>query len=386
MRIPLLFSSLTVAAFVAGCPTSSTCNSNADCAENQYCDFSAETPVCADSEGTADRVAILSFGATPSPILAGESSTLTWETEFASACFLAVGEADEESVDVNGEQSLSPETTTTYSLRCEGEGPEVSDTATIVVSRPVSITSFAIDDDSLDEGDTATLTWASENASGCTLDTAAGADVNSESVDATGSLEVTPLVDTTYTLECAGEGGPVSDSVSATVWSITSFSVDDDNEVIAAPADVTFSFAVVGPSTCAVTGEGLTASGDGTAAATVPAGAHTYTLTCDGQNGDLIRLVTVYGLALTSFDADATDVTSGDDVTFSWEAVEADQCVLTQYGIDTDEALELATVIGNTGSHTAAVDASKDYGLTCSRTRGNASAMVSSELVRVTVN
>ncbi|MCP4503074.1 MAG: hypothetical protein GY822_24315 [Deltaproteobacteria bacterium] len=382
----VVLSLLSIGIFSACAPT--PCALDSDCPDTQFCNVDAEQGVCEDGDRpTFNPVGILSLAFDPSPVVAGESSTLSWTTENADACFLKEGEdGTEESVDVDSSKGLSPERTASYTLRCEGEGSDAVETATLVVSRPVTLDTFTASAAAIDEGGSVTLTWTSSNSTDCTLTAAPVPDgtLITAAGYANESVDVTPAEDTAYTLECNGEGGPVSETVNVDVWRILSFDLDDNNEVIAAPADVTFSFSVAGPSVCEVTGEGVTSSDATSAAATAPSGETLYTLTCTGNDGDLIRRATVYGLAIESFTSSATDVATGSDVALSWTAVEADACELTQYGVDTDEAISLAVVTGNEGSYVATLDVEKDFGLLCSRTRGDATATVTSDLLRVT--
>jgi len=81
----------------------------------------------------------------------------------------------------------------------------------------VTIDSFAAGASTIAEGDSTTLSWQTSNATSVTLD--------GQSVNADGSQTVSPPTTTTYTLSAAGQGGPVSQSVTVTVTPATQPSI-----------------------------------------------------------------------------------------------------------------------------------------------------------------
>lgn len=150
--------------------------------------------------------------AEPDTIEAGGSSTLSWDAENADSCEAIGGWSD--STDTSGEEIVSPEETTTYTIACEGAGGEASASATVTVEdeqEPEAPTvEIDADPETITEGAASTLTWSSENADSCTGDWGSATAVD-------GSEVVSPSVTTTYTIECTGEGGTVDASVTVTV-------------------------------------------------------------------------------------------------------------------------------------------------------------------------
>lgn len=71
---------------------------------------------------------INSFTANPSSILKGVSSTLSWNTSFGLFVWL-----DGVSVGLSGSKIVTPNVTTTYALKCQGELSQVTKTVTITV-------------------------------------------------------------------------------------------------------------------------------------------------------------------------------------------------------------------------------------------------------------
>ena len=71
------------------------------------------------------------LSANPSSIMAGQSSTLTWNTEGADDVAL-----DGQKVNVSGSQSVTPAQTTTYHLSAKGAGGTQEATAQVTVMQP----------------------------------------------------------------------------------------------------------------------------------------------------------------------------------------------------------------------------------------------------------
>jgi hypothetical protein len=80
---------------------------------------------------------------------------------------------------------------------------------------PARITSFKAEPDSIQPGQTATLTWAVENPQGTTIDPGIGV------VTPRGSRRVTPAATTTYVLSTKGPNGEVTKQLTVTVAGTT---------------------------------------------------------------------------------------------------------------------------------------------------------------------
>ncbi len=148
-----------------------------------------------------------SFYASPSSITVGESATLSWATTNATSCTI-----NGSSVSVDGSMTVSPTSTTTYTLTATGAGGTVSQNVTVTVEQvtpPPTIDSFSADPTTITEGNSATLSWTTTNATACTI--------NGSSVSVDGSMTVSPTSTTTYTLTATGDGGSVSEDVTVTV-------------------------------------------------------------------------------------------------------------------------------------------------------------------------
>ncbi|MCS7026151.1 MAG: OmpA family protein [Bryobacteraceae bacterium] len=150
---------------------------------------------------------ILRFTAVPGEIGAGESATLIWQVDQASEVSISgLGR-----VNAAGSSTVTPAQTTNYVLTARNAAGEVSATATVVVIPPVRIVSFtATPASSPRPGEAVRLSWVTENATEATID-------GLGSVPTSGSVEVNPTVDTSYTLRAFGRRGQTSATVRVTV-------------------------------------------------------------------------------------------------------------------------------------------------------------------------
>ena len=163
---------------------------------------------------------ISSFAASPDTLEAGQSSTLTWELAGGEATSVTISSIDE----VTGNSTeVTPDETTTYTLTVRNESGSDSATQTITVTPadepepapPVQapvISSFAATPDTIEEGQSSTLTWelTGGEASSITVDNGVGEVMGN-------SAEVTPNETTTYTLTAMNEGGEDTAEVTLTV-------------------------------------------------------------------------------------------------------------------------------------------------------------------------
>jgi hypothetical protein len=160
---------------------------------------------------------IKAFTATPAgPVNAGDSVTLQWDTQYATTAAITPGIGP---VSASDSVVVKPQNTTTYTLTCTGQGNPVTKQVTVAVNS-VEITSFTVSPTVTNPGDPATLSWATQRPTSATLN---GTTVAIPS----GTQQVNPQRDTTYTLTCQGPNGPVSKSVTLATncVKITSFNL-----------------------------------------------------------------------------------------------------------------------------------------------------------------
>ena len=158
---------------------------------------------------------------TPSTILAGQSSMLTWSTGHASA--LTIVDSNNQPIAVtspaSGSVTVKPSTTTTYTATVtgyanSGAAPSATATATLTISALAA--TLTASPESLPSAGSATLTYNVTTDAGQTVTVTIDNGALSSSTNANGSVTVNLNSTTTYTLT-ATEGNGLSTTAKATV-------------------------------------------------------------------------------------------------------------------------------------------------------------------------
>ena len=222
---------------------------------------------------------IISFVAVPPAINSGQSSTLAWlVTNADSVSITTLG-----SVALAGSQAVSPTVTTTYVLTATKSGVSTTAQATVTVNGtggglPV-IAAFTANPASITAGQISNLSWTTQNATTVSISQVGAVVPN-------GSVAVSPVTTTTYTLTATNATGSVTAQATVTVGgsgapvTITSFTATPPT--IAAGGSSVLACAATGAVSVAI--NGVVTQG-GTATATVsPATTTTYTCVATGAN------------------------------------------------------------------------------------------------------
>lgn len=139
----------------------------------------------------------ISFWADNANITGGQCTTLRWDISNASTIILE--NVYEEGY---GSRQVCPNQTTTYIIRVDGvDGKSYSQSVTVNVSTPSANIIFYADVDSLKSGECTSLIWDTNNAIRVSLE--------GEEKQLSGSQQVCPTQDKTYTLEVVGVDGKV---------------------------------------------------------------------------------------------------------------------------------------------------------------------------------
>jgi hypothetical protein len=146
----------------------------------------------------------------PSPIIVGQSSTLTWSSTNATACTASGAWIGAQPTAGSMLEMPASTGSIAYTLICSGAGRSANGTATLIVNPPAPTVTIAVAPTTISAGQSATLTWSSANATACT---ASGAWSGSKAVS--GTQSVSPTAAATYLLSCTGTGG--SGSATATL-------------------------------------------------------------------------------------------------------------------------------------------------------------------------
>jgi hypothetical protein len=145
---------------------------------------------------------ILTFTASPTTITQGNSSTLSWATNYASSCSGVGGNGGWPGAKpVNGSQTVWPASpSTTYGMTCYNVAgaPQIAAVAVTVNAVPAPTLVFSASPNPITAGSSSTLSWTATNAVSCT----ASSGWSGAKSTTSGSEQVTPGSTTSYTLQC----------------------------------------------------------------------------------------------------------------------------------------------------------------------------------------
>jgi K319L-like, PKD domain/OmpA family len=238
------------------------------------------------STRSADRAQVLFFTADPKQTIAGVPVTLSWKTLNADTVNIAgIG-----NVAVSGSLTVSPTQTTTYTLTARNStNEETSSVSVAVLGLPTGVTLFGCEANppSITAGQPSTLSWSSINADSVSIEPGIGP------VAKTGTVSVTPLQTTTYTIQATGQGQPATCNITVTVGAalpvIASFTATPPS--INAGQSSTLAWSVQNADSVSISSLG-TVPASGTRSVS-PTATTVYTLTATNKSGSTTRTVTV---------------------------------------------------------------------------------------------
>lgn len=148
------------------------------------------------------------FSVAPTSISAGESATLSWTTTDTTNVSIDNGVG---TVAASGTTSVSPTSTTAYTLTANGIGGSTTKQVTLTVTPPKPQITFTASPRTIAEGESSTLAWNVLNATSVSIDHGIG------NRPASGSTSVSPGATTTYRLSATGPGGTSTAQATVTV-------------------------------------------------------------------------------------------------------------------------------------------------------------------------
>ncbi len=264
---------------------------------------------------------------------------------------------------LNGSLSVSPARTTTYTVTVRNSSGYRRASAKVTVKPALPSVTFGASPDSVSQGQSATLSWTTGNATTVSINQGIG------TVALNGSRSVSPSATTIYTLTAAGSGGTVT--AAATV------------NVNAGPPEITFNSSPttiqVGQcsilnwttvSATSVTIEPGIGAVDPNGSATVfPAQTTIYTLIAVGPGGTASSQVEVQVQSLAptvALTVNPASIQSGETATLNWTSSNVDSALLDNGigAVELNGSLQVAptatttyaiSVTGPGGTKTAAV-------------------------------
>ena len=152
------------------------------------------------ASGTIPQVVM--FTANPSTISSGQSSKLCWQVNGATSISIAPGVGS--NLNANDCATVSPTTTTTYTLTAINATGQIQANTTVNVGSPQILSFLATPAFSPVQGAPVVLSWQTQNATSVII---IGPDLTTTSLPVNGSLTINPMQNNTYTLTAYGAGG-----------------------------------------------------------------------------------------------------------------------------------------------------------------------------------
>jgi hypothetical protein len=289
---------------------------------------SATTRVTASTPNSSQ---VVRFDATPSSITAGQSSQLTWVVQGGTSVSINNGIGN---VAATGSTTVTPATTTTYTLTAVGPSGNVTATTTVtvgpavIVSGTPQIIRFEASPMSIQPGQQSTLSWSTNGATQVSI---SGVGL----VTPNGSTTVSPAQTTTYTLSAtSNDGKTVTAPLTVTVATGT---VPQVVVFVATPSTIDsgsstkLCWQVTGATSISIL-PGVGSNLNPNDCATVsPTATTTYTLTATNATGQIQANATVNvgSVRITSFTTSPVASTAnGNPVIISWTTENATSVVL----------------------------------------------------------
>jgi hypothetical protein len=229
---------------------------------------------------------IIRFEANPITIQPGQSSTLSWTTNGASSVSISgLGTQP-----LNGSTTVSPATTTTYTLTASSGNESVSAPITVTVA-PANIpqvVTFVATPQNIDAGQSTQLCWQVTGATNISITPGVGTNLN-----ANDCASVSPTVTTTYTLTATNGSGQIQANATVNVGQVRILSFTS-NPVFSpnSGADVTLEWKTENANSVVLVGNDISPQTLAPNASFVvrPISNSTYTLTAYGPGGQTVSV------------------------------------------------------------------------------------------------
>ncbi len=228
------------------------------------------------------------FEVKPTMIIAGEQATIQWDIKGAtSSVSISPGIGN---VPASGTKTVSPGSTTIYTLAASNLGGSARSTATLTVTGPPpTIDNFSFNPDTISSGQSATLSWGVSNATSVSINPEIG------NVEPSGTREVSPHETTAYTLTVSNDVGNSTRSATLTVYMtsapiISIFSANPST--VGSGKQATLTWEVIGATSININ-QGVGGVASKGSIQVSPTATTTYTLTADNAYSTAKKSVTV---------------------------------------------------------------------------------------------
>jgi len=295
--------------------------------------------------------------ASPQTLIAGSSSTLSWNSTNAITATIEPGIG---TVSPAGSVAVNPQQTTSYLITVTGPGGSASASVTVTVHQPPTVTLTA-NPQTVILGAGSTLSWRSTHADTATIDPGIG------NVSPNGSVQIAPQTTTTYTITVNGPGGSSTSSVTVTVLYPPEVQLSAEPQKILVGAPVTLSWSSMHAETATI--EPGIGSVDLNGSIEVSPGETTfYVIMVAGPGGtsQSSALVTVLYPPTVQVSANPETILKGEFSTLTWTSNHAETAII-EPGIAT---------VGISGSLSLNPPESTTYTITATGPGGSASASI----------
>jgi FG-GAP repeat protein/glucodextranase-like protein len=261
------------------------------------------------------------LNADPGNIMAGESLTLSWNSDQASSCVIEPGIG---AVNVDGSITVSPTETTSYTITATGPAGTTTDSVIVNVVNPSvpPTVNLNVAPATIQWRRAAILSWNSTNANSATIDQGIG------DVDPNGSLEVSPTEPTTYTITVTGPAGSATKSITVAVsYPIPAVSISADSNVIVPEVPITLSWTATDASTCIIE-PGIGHVGLTGSISVLISQSTTFTITAANPGASATDSVTVSlpEEPWVDITASPNSILQGESSTLIWSSTNANSC------------------------------------------------------------
>ncbi len=282
---------------------------------------------------------ITRFDAVPPRITNGGSSQLFWDTNNAANVMIDNGIGTQPA---KGDVFVSPAQTTTYTITALGNGMQVTQQVTVevVAGNEPLIADFSASPAAVLEGGASTLSWTTMNVASVDIDNGVGMGL-----PANGTIGVTPMQTTTYTITARGmNGSDVTAQVTVTVTppppTVLTFAAQPASVVAGGATTLSWN---TSNATSVMIDNGVGMQSAVGQIMVSPAQTTTYQLTAVGPGGSNTAQVTVTvtganAPVINTFTGSPQQIAPGAAATLAWDVTNS-----TSVSIDNGIGMQMAT-------------------------------------------
>jgi plastocyanin len=352
-----------------------------------------------NSTGKSTPIPQITMAVQPQVLQPGETATITWTSDETTNCVASGAWTGTQATDNNVgwvTPVLTAPGTYTFTLTCTGPGGIFATSQQVYVGAVAEPTvTFFLEPQSIQPGDSATLTWSTTNTTSCTASGGTGSDKWSgtmpiQNINGFNTGPIPTAGQYSYTLTCSGPGGTGTASqiltVSPTATPAPPTITFNASPLLVLPGGtITFVWNTSNTTSCTASGgtgnDGWSGNQPlnttGTAIGPINStGTFTYTLSCTGGGGtstqSIIILISsnpVPPPIAVDLTINPSTITAGQSAQLSWTSTNASSCVASGSWAGQQPTNGSAVSTG-----TLAVPGQYSYTLICSGPGGSASS------------